>query len=276
MMHEPPPRPDLRADGLPLGGDHGAGVALATLPDGRPRVTWRFWPTIGMIIVGFLLGSIAATPIFAAFGDTTVQGASGVSELAQGTVVDIVLLGVLVGWLNGRHRGWRDALRLVPPERVGREVAIGAGLGVAVRIVAGIAVALIVAVLSAATGDDVSVPEQVTGDLHGWGLVVFAVFAVFVAPITEEFMFRGLIYRSIRDRHGVALGAIVSALLFGAIHFVVSDAWTDTLALQVTMVVTGLGLALVYERRKTLLAPIAGHAAFNLIAVVVIVADAVG
>ena len=40
------------------------------------------------------------------------------------------------------------------------------------------------------------------------------------------------------------------------------------------MVVTGLGLALVYERRKTLLSPIVGHAAFNLIAVAVIVSDA--
>jgi membrane protease YdiL (CAAX protease family) len=270
-MREPPPRPDLRADGLPFGGDLAPTPALDRLPDGRPKVTWRFLPTIGMTMVGFLLGSIAATPIFAAFGDTTVQGASGVSELAQGIVVDVVLLGVLVVWLNSRHHGWREALCLVPSERVGLEVAIGAGLGLAVRFVAGIAVALILAGLSAATGDEVSLPPQVTEDLRGWGLVVFALFAVVVAPVTEEFLFRGLIYRSVRDRYGVALGAIVSALLFGAIHFVVSDAWTDTLALQVTMVVTGLGLALVYERRKTLLAPIAGHAAFNLFAVVTIV-----
>ncbi|MGZ8630285.1 MAG: CPBP family intramembrane glutamic endopeptidase [Actinomycetota bacterium] len=276
MMREPPPRPDLRADGLPFGEDLVPGPALVTLPDGRPKVTWRFLPTIGMILLGFLLGSIAATPIFALFGDTTEGGASGVSELAQGIVVDAVVLGVLVVWLNARHRGWRDALRLVPRARVGREVAIGAGLGIAVRIVAGIAVAVIVAALSAATGDEVSVPEQVTGDLQGFGLVVFALFAVVVAPVTEEFLFRGLIYRSIRDRYGVALGAIVSALLFGAIHFVAGEAWTGTVALQVTMVVTGLGLALVYEWRKTLLAPIAGHAAFNLIAVVVIVYDALG
>ena len=82
-------------------------------------------------------------------------------------------------------------------------------------------------------------------------------FAVVVAPVTEEFLFRGLIYRSIRDRHGVALGAIVSALLFGVIHYVPGP-WPDALALQITMVVTGLGLASVYEWRKTLLAPIVG------------------
>jgi membrane protease YdiL (CAAX protease family) len=273
MTPEPPRRPDLRADGTPIGGSLEPTATTPTLPDGRPKVTWTFFPALGIALLGFFLGSIAAAPIYAAFGDTTAQGASGFSELAQGFVVDVVLMGTLLVWLRGRHPGWSAALRLVPTARVGREFAIGAGLGVAVRIVAGIAAAAIVAVLTAVTGRDVAVPEQVTSDLHGFQLVVFAVFAVVVAPITEEFLFRGLIYRSVRDRHGVALGAIVSAVLFGVIHYVPGP-WPDAVALQVTMVVTGVGLALVYERRKTLLAPIVGHAAFNLIAVAVIVFDA--
>lgn len=273
MMPDPPQRPDLRADGTPLGLVPGPGVAA--LPDGSPKVTWRFLPTVGIVLLGFMLGSLAAAPLFALLGDTTDGGASGVSELAQGIVVDLVLLGTTVVWLTSRHRGWRAALRLLPRARLGLEALIGAGLGVAVRIVAGIAAAIAIAILAAVTGDEVAVPEQVTGDLQGFELVVFAVFAVVVAPITEEFVFRGLFYRSVRDRHGVAAGAIVSALLFGLIHYVPGP-WPDALALQITMVITGLGLALVYERRKTLLAPIVGHAAFNLIAVVVIVSDALG
>jgi membrane protease YdiL (CAAX protease family) len=273
MLSQPPRRPDLRADGTPIGSSPMQSAAIATLPDGRPKVTWGFLPTLGIALLGFLLGSLAAAPIFAVFGDTTEGGASGFSELAQGIVVDVVLVGTLVYWLRTRHRGWRTSLRIVPDARVGREVAIGAGLGVVVRIVAGIVAAAVIAVLAAVTNQDVDVPEQVTTDLRGFQLVVFALFAAVVAPITEEFLFRGLIYRSIRDRHGVALGAVVSAVLFGAIHYVPGP-WPDALALQVTMVVTGLGLAWVYERRKTLLAPIVGHAAFNLIAVVVIVYDA--
>jgi membrane protease YdiL (CAAX protease family) len=35
---------------------------------------------------------------------------------------------------------------------------------------------------------------------------------------------------------------------------------------------TGIGLAWIYQRRRNLLAPTAGHAVFNLIAVVAIVA----
>lgn len=273
MMPGPPSRPDLRADGSPIGAASASGPSVATLPGGRPKVTWRFLPTLGVVLLGFVLGSLAAAPLFAALGDTSEGGASGVSEIAQGIVVDVVLVGTLLVWLRTRHAGWRDALRLVPSSRVGREIAIGAGLGIAVRIVAGIAVAIVIAILAAVTNEEVAVPEQVTGDLQGFELLVFAVFAVVVAPITEEFLFRGLIYRSIRDRHGVALGAIVSALLFGVIHYVPGP-WPDAVALQITMVVTGLGLALVYEWRTTLLSPIVGHAAFNLIAVAVIVSDA--
>ena len=273
MMPGPPRRPDLRADGSPLGTAIVSGPSVATLPDGRPKVTWRFLPTVGVALLGFVLGSLSAVPLFALLGDTTEGGASGVSELAQGIAVDVVLVGTLLVWLRVRHPGWREALRLVPSSRVAREVAIGAGLGVAVRIVAGIAAAIVIWILAAVTNEDVEVPTQVTEGLQGFELVVFAVFAVVVAPITEEFLFRGLIFRSIRDRHGVALGAIVSALLFGVIHYVPGP-WPDALALQITMVVTGLGLALVYERRRTLLSPIVGHAAFNLIAVAVIVSDA--
>jgi len=273
MMPEPPPRPDLRADGSPIGSSLGPAATGATLSDGRPKVTWRFLPAVGVALLGFLVGSLAAVPVFLVFGETTQGGASGISELAQGIVVDIALVGTLWLWLRARHRGWREALRLVPASKVGREVVIGAALGVAVRIVAGIAAAIVIAILAAATGDEVAVPEQVTSDLRGFQLVVFALFAVVVAPVTEEFLFRGVLFRSIRDRYGFLPGAILSALLFGAIHYVPGP-WPDALALQITMVVTGLGLAWVYEWRKTLLAPVVGHAAFNLIAVVVIVYDA--
>jgi membrane protease YdiL (CAAX protease family) len=274
MMLEPPPRPDLRADGTPIGASLDPAPSAGTLADGRPKVTWRFLPAVGVALLGFLLGSLAAVPVFLVLGETTDGGASGVSELAQGIVVDVALVGTLWLWLRARHRGWREALRLVPGSKVGREVVVGAALGVAVRIVAGIAAAIVIAILASATGDEVAVPEQVTSDLHGFQLVVFALFAVVVAPVTEEFLFRGVLFRSVRDRHGFGAGAITSAVLFGAIHYVPGP-WPDALALQITMVVTGLGLAWVYERRKTLLAPIVGHAAFNLIAVAVIVYDAV-
>ena len=68
------------------------------------------------------------------------------------------------------------------------------------------------------------------------------------------------------------LGAIVSGLAFGAFHLLTPGAGLDVLALGITLAGTGIGLAWIYRRRGNLLANIAGHAAFNLIAVIAIIA----
>jgi membrane protease YdiL (CAAX protease family) len=224
-----------------------------------------------MVLLGFFLGSLASVPIFALLKDTTQNGAVGPSELLQGVVLDGVMLLTLVLWLRRRHPTWWQIIGFPTRQNLLVEIAVGAGLGLLVRFIAGIASVAVASVLEKATGESVSVPEQVRSGMSGASLALFALYAVIVAPITEEFVFRGLLYRSIRDRLGVAAGAILSAIPFGLIHYVGGQPWRDVLTLQLTMVVTGVGLALIYERRGTLIADIAGHAAFNLLAVILIV-----
>jgi membrane protease YdiL (CAAX protease family) len=240
--------------------------------DDRERLlaTWRWWEVLGMTLLGFFLGSLVSIPIFILFGDTTRGGASGASELLQGIVMDIVLMATLVLWLRVRHPTWRQIIGFPARRALPKEAAIGAGLGLLVRFAAGVVSVVVVAFLTSATSETVSLPDQVSSDLAPAAFMLFAVYAVIVAPITEEFVFRGLLYRSIRDRRGVALGAILSAIPFGLVHYVAGVPWPGVVALQITMVVTGVGLALIYERRKNLVADIAGHAAFNLLAVVAI------
>lgn len=271
MQGVPPPRPDVGFPGPTMNPVLGAQVTQDE--DGRPFATWSWWEALLAILVGFGLGTIAAVPVFLVLGvTTTAGGASGVSELAQGLVVDAVLMVTLIAWLRRRHPRWKEIIGFPTLARFPTEVVIGGLMGIGVRIVAGIVSAIVVYLLGSATGADVSIPEQVTSDLKPAAFVLFAIYAVLVAPITEEFVFRGLLYRSIRDRRGVATGAIISAFLFGLVHFVPGGNWQGVLALQLTMVITGVGLALIYERRKNLVADIAGHAAFNLIAVVAIAA----
>ena len=277
MMPEPPPRPDLRADGLPLGGRGRPGPAPATAPRRTPVVTWRFLPAIGVALLGFLLGSLAAAPIFALFGDTTEGGASGISELAQGLVVDLVLVGVLVAL--AATRGTADVARgapLVPRVDVAREVAIGAGLGVAVRIVAGIAVAIIVAVLVGgdrrrgvgARAGDREPPRVPAGRLravrrHRRSRDRGVPLPRAALPVDPRPL-RGR--RSGRPSRRCCSGRSTSCRRAVA---------ATRVALQVDdgrhRSRPGAGST---NGGKTLLAPIAGHAAFNLIAVVVVVFDA--
>jgi membrane protease YdiL (CAAX protease family) len=249
-----PPRPDL-----------------SSIEDTPAKATWRWWEALVAALLAWLAGGLASLPLVVLL-KPDATGPIGGDGLFIGIVSNAVTLGVLILWLRTAHPRWAEVIGWPDRSGVVRELAIGAGLGILVRIAAGIVGGGVVVVLRDAADRPVKLPTQISTDLTGWGLVSFAIFAVIAAPVLEEFVFRGLLFRSIADRRGFWAGAIVSALAFGAFHLLTPGDGLDVLALGITHVGTGLGLAWIYWRRKNLLASIAGHAIFNLIAVVAIIA----
>jgi hypothetical protein len=142
------------------------------------------------------------------------------------------------------------------------------GLVLYVVMAVGVGVALTL-LFRAAFGEDVQAPEQLSSNLSTLGKVGAALLALVVAPVTEEFFFRGMLFRSVRDRWGFWAGAVSSSLLFGLAHYVASP-WRDALLLQAVMVFTGFGLCWIYERRGTIVANIGAHVAFNTIGLLLI------
>ena len=185
-----PPRPDLESGPFP------PSPAGRPADGGRPKSTWSWWEALGVVFGALILGSIASIPVFAALHDTRSNGASGVSELAQGIVTDVVGLVVIVLWLIRWHPEWRLAIGFPPKGRRLREALIGGATGLAVLIVATVASSIILAILHAINGGaKESLPEQVRSDLSPGAVVLFAILALVVAPVTEEFVFRGLLFR---------------------------------------------------------------------------------
>lgn len=89
-----------------------------------------------------------------------------------------------------------------------------------------------------------------------WGqLAPLLFFATIVAPISEEVMFRGLLFRVLRDKGGFFMAAIISSLLFTLLH--------DSVASWGPLMVLGMLLAWVYHRSGSLLVSIVLHFAFN-------------
>jgi membrane protease YdiL (CAAX protease family) len=91
----------------------------------------------------------------------------------------------------------------------------------------------------------------------GLGIVVAAVTAVLAAPLAEELLFRGLIYRLTRRTWGPWPAAVVSSLLFGLIH---GEPWY-----LFGLVGLGLVLTFLYETTGSLLAPVIAHALHNAV-----------
>jgi membrane protease YdiL (CAAX protease family) len=261
-----PPRPDLEH------GEHGPPRPdLGSVEHRLPTATWRWWEVLLAVLLAWLAGGLAALPLIPGL-EPDVSGPIGGEGLFIGIVSNTVTMVVLVVWLRTAHPGWAAVIGWPAWPRVWRELAVGAGLGIVVRIASGIVATGVVLVLRGTSDRPVDLPAQISPDISGWGLVSFAVFAVIAAPVLEEFVFRGLLFRSIADRNGFWPGAIVSAVAFGAFHLLTPGDRLAVLALGITHVGTGLGLAWIYWRRGNLLASIAGHAVFNLIAVVSLIA----
>lgn len=108
-------------------------------------------------------------------------------------------------------------------------------------------------------------PEKLGAAAGNWHMFFFALLVAVLAPIAEEIFFRGLIFRALWNSTGLWPAAIISGLLFGALHI---DATTTERLLQVVpLAVLGVSFALLYSWTGTLYATIALHATNNAIAV---------
>jgi membrane protease YdiL (CAAX protease family) len=81
---------------------------------------------------------------------------------------------------------------------------------------------------------------------------------IIVAPFAEELFFRGFLYQAFRNSFGVLPGALLSALIFGAIHFEFFK--------LVQLAILGLILALLFEKTQSLWPPIILHGINNTLA----------
>ena len=82
--------------------------------------------------------------------------------------------------------------------------------------------------------------------------------ALIAAPLFEEFIFRGLIFGGLRRSFGVWPAALASAALFAILHPAFSI---------IPVFVLGMCAALVYERSRSLIAPMIVHAVYNAVVI---------
>ena len=97
-----------------------------------------------------------------------------------------------------------------------------------------------------------------------WG--VFAIAAIVAAPIAEECVFRGVLFRWLRGSLGFWAGGIVSSMLFATMHlYIVSPGGLVGAVLTTTVFAAGLGFCWLLERYRSLTLCVLGHALYNAI-----------
>ena len=95
-----------------------------------------------------------------------------------------------------------------------------------------------------------------------WARGYFVLFAVVIAPVAEEFIFRGMLYPFIKQLGSPRTALFGVSAIFAGIHF---DAGTFVPLFLLALVFTRL-----YEKTDCLLAPVAAHSLFNTVNLVVL------
>ena len=247
-----PPRPD---DLHPVGPS----------PEGDGP-TWGVGEAILAYVGAFSLAAVASVPLFA------LVGTSDTSSMLANVVVALAIVGGLLWWLRLRHPGWRDAVGLRAASPL-RDLVAGFVFGaVAYPVIAVVVASSLGLVLQRISGEAVRTPEQVPTDLPPIGIALVVVYAILVAPVAEEFFFRGVLFPAARARLGLWPGAFLSGLAFGLIHYVPAP-WADAVLLMAVMVPTGVAFAWIRARRGSLYGSIGAHVAFNVIGLILIYAS---
>jgi membrane protease YdiL (CAAX protease family) len=244
---EPPPPPPARPE----------------LPEGAtPR--WPAW----YAGVGFLVALIATLIVVGIVAAAT--GAATDEDDTTFTVVATFLQGLI---FIGTAVMFASFVRRPRPEHFGLRPtrfwpAVGwAALGIASFYVA-------VAIYTAIVQPDAeqTVAQDLGADEGTFGMIAAGFMVVCVAPVAEEFFFRGFFYRALRSRYTVLVAAAIDGLVFGIIHYDFSGA--DALLILPPLGVLGFVFCLVYERTGSLYPVIGLHALNNAIAYGVTVEDA--
>src|SRR2546422_4651606 len=190
-------------------------------PGDLPAVRWGAWEAIGVFFVGNLVIAqvVVGTIVLAVMGVGSGQPIEGLPQIVATVAADVAFLGAMLVWLTWKARDWRRLVGIAFGAKGVRDAAVGFGLGALLYVVVGVVVAVpLLAIFRRVFGGDVAPPEQIPGSLSINAKLLTAFLALVLAPITEELFYRGIFYRSLRDRHGVLVGAVVSAVLFGASH----------------------------------------------------------
>jgi hypothetical protein len=242
--------------GLPAGPVGNPVLPPPPAPDGRVSpwslTRWGWNDLIAVSLMPFGLAMVATT-VLVMFGAT--DDAWGVAL----TLVQELAFGLGIWWWVRQHDGSGAPLGLRRHGTTARD--IGAGLAAGIGAIA--ASATVIGVTMQLLGrTELEDPLESFGE--AW-VLPSVLLALLFAPVCEEIAFRGFLFAGLRQRLRFGWAALISGLAFGAIH--------GDLVRFPGLTVTGIVLASVYERRRTLPAAMAAHATVNAVAIVGLLAS---
>jgi membrane protease YdiL (CAAX protease family) len=184
-------------------------------------------------------------------------------NLVDGSMFYLVIVGIIMGFLH--MRGNRiQSLFGFDAMRISKALRRAAGLILAAFPVV-IVITIAVQLLPGFKGDQQEIVrffEAATKNADTGRMLITIFLATIVAPIAEEFIFRGFLYGVTKRYTGIIGGMLFTSAIFAAIHM--------NLPSFPALFVLAVCLNIAYEHTGSLAVPMAMHAFFNLTQLVLI------
>ncbi len=236
---DPPPRPATRHE-----------------PATRGAAGWPWWSSFAVLFAAFATVSIVAAIVAVASGNaTTLSDPSPGVNLVITVFQDLIFIGAAIGMAFLIGRPTAGDFGLVRPPRTGR------ALRLLLAVWGGFFVFGAAWVSALNLHEKQELPERLGADGSTLNVLAVIVLITVLAPLAEEILFRGYIFGSLRNLRGIWPAAIMTGVLFGAVH-----AGSAPVGFLVPLGVFGFGLCLLREFGGSLYPCIALHALNNSIA----------
>lgn len=194
----------------------------APRPSSAPDVPpWRAWTAPGGLALGFAFGGLATifVDIIAQAGGSSLKHPPPAVSIVGDVVFD---LGFVVAAL------YLASLKGFPGTAAFGFRRVGVWLGVRTAVIAALSYYVLTAVYSAVFhlhGND-KLPSELGAEHSTAALVAASIFVCVVAPIAEEFFFRGFLFGALRQMRipiaghdlGTWVAALITGILFGLAH----------------------------------------------------------
>jgi len=258
----PPPAPPADDGEIPNPYITPREVTVQPPPLPQPAVpVWPYRP-LDFAWMGFLFLTFAVLSLSVAqAAPAATPRLPGVLDLIASMGVQLVLAGMTLGfmvwrikpaeWLGLRWKQWQWVF------------LIGPGTVVSMWVIFGLLAASgYMEWIQAIGGDPVQDTVKLLQTTRDPAiLALMAVAAVLVAPVCEEVIFRGYLYPAAKKFAGTWVAAGSTSLLFAAAH--------GNLGALLPLFIFGLVLVAIYEKTRSIWAPIAVHLCFNGATVVI-------
>jgi membrane protease YdiL (CAAX protease family) len=224
-------------------------AAKPALPrPGFPFATWGPWTAVAGVLLALAAGVVFSIPVVIALPPVDGRLGDTADALVQlATALGFLLVPFAIAAQRGA--GWREALRQLGLRRFQRSALKWMAAAIGVYLLFSFAY---VALFGPPHQKDIA---------EGFGAVPVQVLLIVVAaPISEETCFRGMLFGGLRTRLPRLAAALLSGLVFGALHA------TTGFSAVPPLILFGFVLALLYERTGSIVPGIMLHMLNNAVA----------